>query len=48
MSPRLGLVEVLLSCLIGLVAIGLPVTMLVLLLLIFRKLQDIEGLLKKE
>ena len=48
MSPRLGLVEVLLSCVIGLVTVGLPVATLGMLLMIFRKLKDIEGVLKKE
>ena len=48
MYPRLGVTEVLLSCLIGLIGVGIPVTMLVLLFMIYNKLKSIEGALKKE
>jgi len=48
MYPRLGLIEFLTSCTLALIGIGLPVTILVMLFLLFRKLKDIEGLLKKE
>jgi hypothetical protein len=48
MYPRLGVAEVLLSCLIGLIGVGIPVTMLVLLFMIYNKLKSIEGALKKE
>lgn len=48
MYPRLGVVEVLLSCFAGLVGIGLPVAMLVFLYMIYNKVKNIEELLKKE
>jgi len=48
MYPRIGVAEVLLSCLIGLIGVGLPVTMLVLLFMIYNKLKSIEESLKKE
>jgi hypothetical protein len=38
----------LLSCLIGLIGVGLPVSMLVLLFMIYNKLKSIEESLKKE
>jgi uncharacterized membrane protein len=48
MSPRLGVVEIIISCLIGLIGIGLPVTMLVFLYMIYNKIKSLEELLKKE
>jgi hypothetical protein len=48
MYPRLGVVEVILSCVIGLLGIGLPVAMLVFLYMIYNKIKSIEELLKKE
>jgi hypothetical protein len=48
MYPRIGVAEVLLSCLIGLIGVGLPVSMLVLLFMIYNKLKSIEESLKKE
>jgi hypothetical protein len=48
MYPRMGVVEVLLSCLFGLIGIGLPVAILVFLYIIYNKVKDIEELLKKE
>jgi len=48
MFPRMGVVEVLLSCLFGLIGLGLPVAMLVFLYMIYNKVKNIEDLLKKE
>lgn len=48
MFPRVGVVEVLLSCVIGLIGLGLPVAMLVFLYLIYDKVKSIEEILKKE
>ena len=38
MSPRLGVVEIIISCLFGLIGIGLPVAMLVFLHIIYGSL----------
>jgi len=46
MFPRIGVVELLISCVVGLLSIGLPVAMLVLLFMIYNKLKSIEALLK--
>jgi hypothetical protein len=43
----MGFSEFLIVCLVGLFSFGLPVAVLVLLVLIFNKLQSIENLLKK-
>jgi hypothetical protein len=48
MFPRMGVVEVLFSCLFGLIGLGLPVAMLIFLYLIYNKVKSIEELLKKE
>lgn len=48
MVPRIGAVEVLVSCLVGLIGLGLPVAMLVFLYMIYNKVKSIEKLLKKE
>jgi hypothetical protein len=48
MFPRLGVVEILISCLFGLIGLGLPVAMLVFLYMIYNKVKSIEELLKKE
>lgn len=48
MSPRFGVVEVLLSCIFGLIGIGFPVVMLVFLYMIYNKVKSIEEMLKKE
>jgi hypothetical protein len=48
MFPRLGVVEILISCLFGLIGLGLPVAMLVFLYIIYNKVKSIEELLKKE
>lgn len=48
MYPRMGVVEILLSCLFGLIGLGLPVAILVFLYLIYNKVKVIEELLKKE
>ena len=48
MFPRMGVVEVVLSCLFGLLGIGLPVAMLIFLYMIYNKVKSIEEMLKKE
>ena len=48
MFPRIGTIELLLSCLVGFISLGLPVAMLVLLYMIYNKIKSIEELLKKE
>jgi hypothetical protein len=48
MFPRVGGVELLLSCLFGLIGLGLPVAMLVILYMIYNKVKAIEEMLKKE
>ena len=48
MFPRIGVVEVILSCFIGLIGLGLPVAMLVFLFLIYNKVKAIEEMLRKE
>jgi hypothetical protein len=47
MFPRSGLVEVLISCFVGLLGFGLPVAMLIFLYMIYNKIKNIEELLKK-
>jgi hypothetical protein len=48
MYPRIGPLEIFISCMIGLVGIALPVTILVMLFMLLKKLKDIEELLKKD
>jgi hypothetical protein len=48
MYPRLGLMEIVISCIVGLIGLGLPVAILVLLYMIYDKVKSIEELLKKE
>lgn len=48
MSPNFGMVEVVFSCLAGLIGIGLPVVLLVFLYMIYNKVKGIEELLKKQ
>ena len=48
MFPRMGALEILLSCLFGLIGLGLPVAVLVFLYMIYNKVKIIEELLKKE
>jgi hypothetical protein len=48
MYPRVGVVEVLLSCLFGLIGLGLPVATLIFLYMIYNKVKAIEEMLKKE
>ena len=48
MYPRIGMAEVVISCLVGLIGIGLPVAILVFLYMIYNKIKGIEELLKKE
>jgi len=48
MFPRMGIVEVVISCLFSLIGLGLPVAMLVFLYMIYNKVKAIEEMLKKE
>jgi hypothetical protein len=48
MYPRLGLMEIVISCIVGLIGLGLPVAILVFLYMIYNKVKSIEELLKKE
>jgi hypothetical protein len=48
MYPRLGLMEIVISCIVGLIGLGLPVAILVFLYMIYDKVKSIEELLKKE
>lgn len=48
MYPRMGVVEVIISCIFGLIGLGLPVAMLVFLYMIYNKVKSIEEILKKE
>ena len=48
MYPRMGVVEIIISCIFGLIGLGLPVAMLVFLYMIYNKVKSIEELLKKE
>lgn len=45
---RFGPVEVIISCIFGLIGVGLPVAMLVFLYMIYNKVKSIEEFLKKE
>jgi hypothetical protein len=47
MFPRLGIAEVLISCVVGLFSLGIPATILILLFMIYNKLKVIESLLNK-
>ena len=47
MFPRMGIAEILISCIVGLFSLGIPVAFLVLLYMIYNKLKVIEELLKK-
>lgn len=48
MYPRLGVAEIVISCIVGLIGMGLPVAMLVFLYMIYNKVKSIEELLKKD
>jgi hypothetical protein len=48
MFPRVGAMEIVLSCVVGLISIGLPVAILVFLYMIYNKVKAIEEMLKKE
>ena len=48
MYPRVGLIEVVLSCAVGLIGLGLPVAILVFLYMIYNKVKTIEEMLNKE
>lgn len=48
MYPRLGVMETVLSCMIGLIGIGLPVAILVFLYVIYNKVKSIEESLKRD
>jgi hypothetical protein len=46
--PRIGVVELIFSCIVGLIGIGLPVAIIVFLYMIYNKVKSIEELLRKE
>jgi hypothetical protein len=46
MFPSIGVPELLITCVVGLLSIGLPVAILVLLFMIYNKLKSIEASLK--
>jgi hypothetical protein len=48
MFPHFGFAELLTTCLVGLLSVGLPVAVLVFLYLIYGRLGNIEDLLKKD
>ena len=48
MYPRLGAVDILIGCFVGLIGIGLPVAILAFLYMIYNKVKSIEEALKKE
>lgn len=48
MYPRVGVIEVVLSCVVGLIGLGLPVAILVFLYMIYNKVKTIEEMLNKE
>lgn len=48
MQPNIGIVEVLFSCVFGLIGLGLPIAILVFLYVIYNKIKAIEEMLKKE
>jgi len=48
MQPNIGPIELLVSCVIGLLGLGLPIAMLVFLYMIYNKVKSIEEKLNKE
>jgi hypothetical protein len=48
MYPRLGVAEIVISCIVGLISLGLPVAILVFLYMIYNKVKHIEELLKED
>ena len=48
MVPSIGVPELLISCVFGLLALGLPVAILVLLVMVYNKLKNVEELLKRD
>ena len=48
MQPNIGPIELLISCVIGLLSLGLPVAILVFLYVIYNKIKAIEEMLKKD
>ena len=48
MQTNIGPIELLISCVIGLLSLGLPVAILVFLYIIYNKVKEIEEMLKKE
>jgi hypothetical protein len=47
-SGGMGIPELFVACLVGLLSIGLPIAVLVFLFMIYNKLKAIEDLLKKD
>jgi hypothetical protein len=48
MFRDVGVVELSLSCILGLLGLGLPVAILVLLVMVYNKLKNVEALLNKD
>ena len=48
MQTNIGPIELLISCFIGLLGLGLPIAMLVFLYMIYNKVKSIEEKLNKE
>lgn len=48
MQPNIGPIELLISCVFGLIGIGFPIAMLVFLYVIYNKVKAIEEMLKKD
>ena len=48
MQPNIGPIELLISCVIGLLGLGLPIAILVFLYVIYNKVKAIEEILKKD
>jgi hypothetical protein len=48
MMQNFGIPELLVSCIAGLLGLGLPVAILVFLFMIYNKLKSIEDLLKRD
>lgn len=48
MMPTMGIPELLVLCIVGLAGVGLPVAVLVVLVMVYTRLKNIEKLLKKD
>ena len=48
MYPRIGVAEIVILCFSGIFVIGIPGTLLVLVVMLYKKVQEIENLLKEK